>query len=344
MPIGIGLTIGWRDGRLQFRLDTQLNPSQRRPDVMPRRRQIALGALPQQVPIPDDPGPRGPPRKTTQPFPRGPAANDPVFDIWRSVWKNRLARILGRGSGVVGGAEFMAILLESFSKNRLDKAYWDAVKQRNLAREQRLRTETEVQTIGTETPQPRPEPPEFPVEDFPQMPRREMPALDPGVVIIPGGVPLPAPSPGPISPPSRLPAPIPGTGPGYWPGSPLLNPAPGTPWNPLTMPGRVRPPSRKARPQTNPSARPRWRPGDPVPLTTVGPSMIQGQSLGMNLQPETAAQTQARRCPARKRKRRRLRKRCYKGLYKEGRWDDEVDFTKWVRVDCETGRETSSLI
>ena len=30
---------------------------------------------------------------------------------------------------------------------------------------------------------------------------------------------------------------------------------------------------------------------------------------------------------------------CFKGLYREGRMSDDIDFTQWQEIDCDTGVE-----
>ncbi len=64
-----------------------------------------------------------------------------------------------------------------------------------------------------------------------------------------------------------------------------------------------------------------------------------GRELGFQPTPQPNADLNPRRCP-RKKCDDDLddpRLDCFKGLYKEGRTDTE--FTSWIQIDCETGRE-----
>jgi hypothetical protein len=84
---------------------------------------------------------------------------------------------------------------------------------------------------------------------------------------------------------------------------------------------------------------------DPVPVASQ-PGAVPGSQLGffeatdvnanLNLALAQQAQTQ---CKPRKCRddENDPRLECFKGLYKEGRID--TDFTSWVEIDCETGKE-----
>lgn len=342
MPFGIGLTVGFVDGRWQVRLNPRYYPDVGRPDVLPPRRALSL-AEPQTIPT-DDPTPRrAPKRPPFGRFPAGPAANDPIYNIWRK----RLAKLLGRAGGpAVASAEFLAIVLDTFGQNRLDEAYDEFERRRSATREARARRETEVQTIGTETPTPRAEPPEFPIFDRPGTPglpgRVDLPGMDPGVIVVPPGAPslpdfggLPIPAPAPLPSPARIPS----TGPGYWAGSPLNPQTPGWQWNPMLQPrSPVRP-----KPQSQPAQSPKRQPIGDIGLTGSNVGLVQSPMYAA--QPLPSLNYNPQRCPQRrcKPKRRKLRRKCFKGMFKEGRWDDKETRTNWVEINCKTGREISGL-
>lgn len=185
--------------------------------------------------------------------------------------------------------------------------------------------------------------------------RIELPADDPIEIEFPQPGPI-IPTPGPVTP--TVPTPTPGQAPATTPG---ISP---TPW-PIEIPSTVTTPvfnpsaQPKPKPLTSPygnpwgqpgtwpfqTPRPGWvgdpqplsfsqRPSDPRSLTEIDPRVIEFPQPAAQPQPD-----QARRCKPCKEDNPQPREACYKGLYREGRMDTDVDFVEWAEINCETGVE-----
>ena len=274
-------------------------------------------------------------------FPSGPAANDPVF--------SRAGGILRIGNVVVG----IAIILDQLIRKAQDLRIEQEERERESVFQQRIRERAlQREPLIVEFPAPRVDPPPFDPADIPSQPRT--PQQQPGgtPLEIPGvqvpGIPAPAPAPisvpGPTAPtapkPATVPAPVPATIPGI--GSqvgvftPPLFPGPITVGVPSPVPGLF--------PSFRGAEFPVFEPiGDP--LTAFEPGGVASQTTSTFADvlefPQPVPQTQpARRCrPCPKEDPPTLRDACFKGLYREGPFTDDVDFVEWAEINCVTGEE-----
>lgn len=157
------------------------------------------------------------------------------------------------------------------------------------------------------------------------------PAETPGPVTLPPTP--PAPSTRPASPPASAPGFGIGTGTIFLPGG---APAPGIGIPPLFVGFPAQNPANLPRRglRRRPAPSPAPAPGG---LTSFAPGVLQLP------QPQPVPQTDPaqRRCKPCKEDNPKPRDACFKGLYKEGPLDTEVEFTQWVEIDCTTGRELS---
>lgn len=182
--------------------------------------------------------------------------------------------------------------------------------------------------VGTSVPEiqfPRPGP------IVPELPRPEISPKSPELPEV-----ITAPDPKPA--PAPVPAPIPGI-PGIGSPQPVFEPvrSPRTPVLPLGLP--------LPSPFSTPIGLPRLDPlrrFSPSPRTPRLPSQLtppQGQVIPLP-GPQASPQQQPQRCrPCPKKKKPTRRSKCYKGLYKEGRMSNQLKKTRWVEIDCESGRE-----
>lgn len=276
-------------------------------------------------------------------FPSGPAANDPVF--------SRAGALLRSGNILVAGA----LILDALIRKVQDLEIEEEQREREAVFEKRKRARAlKREPLIIEFPPPRPEPGPDPVEfPLPQLdplpeipqPGRVSPAQAPE--ISPPGAPAPTPAPievpGPAAPtaprPAALPVPVPATIPGIGsqPGvfTPAATPRTVTIGAPSPVPGLF--------PSFSPIGRPStFRAGDP--LTTVQPGGVAStpSTFAEVLEfpqpvPQTQPQRRCRPCP--KKKKPKLRDACFKGLYREGPFDDDVDFVEWAEINCQTGVE-----
>ena len=308
------------------------------PGGSPRRSGLPAVVIPIPVPQPTQP--------VTRPisFPTGPAANDPIFSC--------AGPFLRVGSIITGVAVIVDLLIR-------------AAQEKDINREQREREETDrliARRLGADNPLKIIEFPEDffeprspPADEVPPLSRPETATLQqpqiepvdiPEIASVPATVPLPSPGvdPGPIRAPEAPPAParaparvpvptgVPGIG---SPTTPVFIPPPRAPFSfPITPP--------VAFPLFEPVAFPEFPPiGDP--LTPITPPQVASPFQPGTIQlPEAQPQPQNRRCPAprrKKKKRRERRDKCFKGLFREGPFDDQVTFRKWVEIDCSSGRE-----
>ena len=83
--------------------------------------------------------------------------------------------------------------------------------------------------------------------------------------------------------------------------------------------------------------------GDPLTAFESGgvPSQTTSTFADVLEFPQPVPQTQpARRCrPCPKEEPPTLRDACFKGLYREGPFTDDVDFVEWAEINCATGEE-----
>jgi len=325
--------------------------------------------FPELIPFPRSNGggggpPRGPPAdaglpnvvipfpvpQPTQPvtrpvnFPTGPAANDAIF--------SRAAAVLRVGSIITGVAAILDILIRVAQEKRINREQREReANDRRIARQ--LGRDNPLQVITfPEDAFPTDQPRSRPIEQVPPLERPEIVTLPqieieplelPEISPRPSSVPLPSPGldPGPIVAPTRLPSPA---------SAPVPVPA-GVPgigsrtmgvFTPATRPSIFSFPSPAVFPLSAPAQFPVFRPiGDPLTpiVTPVVPSALVPGLLEL---PQPQPQPQARRCPKPKRrqkKRARRRNKCFKGLFREGPFDDQVSFRKWVEIDCSSGRE-----
>lgn len=149
---------------------------------------------------------------------------------------------------------------------------------------------------------------------------------------------LPTGLPGEVSFPSGAPAPFPNPVPTPTP-TPIGTPGFGVPGTVSPFPGPV------SFPVPPPVATPFRQPvSDPVefaspfePLTAFEVGEVELPNPTAFAQPQPQPQQRCRPCP--KDDPPEPRTSCFKGLYKEGRMDNEIDFTEWAEIDCETGEE-----
>lgn len=318
-------------------------------------RQAGLPAL--ALPVPTSPPvvrPTPPVVRPTAPsrFPIGaPAANDPIF--------SRAIPFLRLGSLVVGVASALDLLVREIQEQTINRQQREREEvDRLVAR--RLGSDNPLSEIEISAPLDRPAAPASEVLEKIEAPRSptappsrapdptftpevlpeiETPGVSPGPVITPVPLEIPSPTvtPRPLARPSTRPLPV-GT-PGIGTPSPVFVPPPRFPFSfPISPP--------VAFPVFPPVQFPRTSPvGDPLtPFAAPGvPSPGTPPQLGdVELpQQQPAPQPNQDKCkPAKRRKKRRKRRdKCFKGLYREGPWDDQVAFTKWVEIDCSSGRE-----
>lgn len=279
----------------------------------------------------------------------GSAANDAIF---RRVGVSIFGRILGPGAILITAAEILAEKIrrqqQKDQQDILDSQAEDqANRDRRQAKDSPVRAIPPLEIPGR-SPLPeigRPIPPKLPPSDLPGMPRTPefpidfpIPLPTPGAPIAPPVIPtpeVPLPQAPPIAPPDApvfgQPAPIfPTTVPLFPFGDLLPFPGPGV------LPGIPNVPIGDI--IGDPI-------GDPVPLTPltpVGPGSVPfpGGNIETLPTPQPVPQPDPARCRPRKCQDDPddPRERCFKGLYKEAR--TSTDFTQWVQIDCETGRET----
>jgi len=292
--------------------------------------------LPVPVPTPTQP--------VTRPisFPTGPAANDPIF--------SRAAALLRVGNIIVGVAVLFDILIRAAQEKDINREQREReANDRRIARQ--LGRDNPLQVITfPEDAFPADQPRSRPIEQVPPLERPGIvnlpePSIEPlefpEISPLPSSVPLPSPGldPGPIVAPTRLPSPASVPVPAGVPGI-------GSRTMPVFVPGTTPSifsfPSPAAFPLAAPAQFPVFRPiGDPLTpiVTPVVPSAL---TPGLLELPQPQPQPQARRCPKprrRKKKRARRRDKCFKGLFREGPFDDDISFRKWVEIDCSSGRE-----
>lgn len=287
--------------------------------------------------------PRPPPGPT---FPRGPAANDPIFRTGKFGIGTRL---LGVGGLIIVAAEVLFEIARRKQISDLNEVLDEA--ERKLAEARALRKKTErireaaargrAAREGSSVIVP-PIPGRIDLPPQPALPSERIPSPLPDIVTSPTPE-VPVPLPGEIGAP-ELPVPqlpetpaTPGTAPVPSPGPrPIPSPRP-TPRSP-PLPARI------------PSILPSFI---PFPLTRFEPARVRSPELRTPSQireeitgviqlptPQPVPQTDpARRCKPCKEDNPKPRNRCFKGLYREGPLDTEVDFTPWNEIDCLTGRE-----
>lgn len=301
-----------------------------------RRRRGGLPnvAVPIPVPLPTQP--------STRPisFPTGPAANDPIF--------SRVPSVLRVGSIIVAVAQIIDILIRAAQEKRINREQREREQEdRRIAR--RLGRDNPLQVL--EFPEDFVTPRSPPIEQVPPLSRPEIVTLPqpeieplelPEISPLPPSVPVPSPGldPGPIVAPTRLPSPAPVPVPAGVPGigsrtMPVFVP-------PATTPSIFSIPSPVTFPLRAPAQFPVFRPiGDP--LTPIAPPVVPlSLQPGLLELPQAQPQPQNRRCPKprrRKKKRAQRRDKCFKGLFREGPFDDQITFKKWVEIDCSSGRE-----
>lgn len=300
-----------------------------------------LGALPFPQPTPAPPPtqlPGTPP--PIQDFPRAPGSNDPIFR----------GPIFGRLFGLGGVLIALEILILNEIEKRQDKRLNDIIRDQDRAiaeaaaqraadkadREAALRVEKRVRGLlgapETFDPTPQIEPPRpdispgqseaivlFPA-GFPGLPDAigdpgfgrdplEFPEIPPPRVGFPFPVPTPIPLPAPLGFPIPIPPPV---------EVPFVDPL--TLFDPLPVPSG----------------------GVPDNVPVLGSAF--DPSAGFQPNPFANPQLNPERCPQRRcdEDLDDPRIECFKGLYKEGRFD--TGFTSWVPIDCDTGRELSDNV
>lgn len=305
------------------------------------------GAVAVPLPVPQpQPTVRTPPVR----FPTGPAANDPTFSI-----AGRLVRI---GGFITIGAAALAELVAAIQREIIDQELRDIAAVDALI-SRRLGADNPLAVITIDAPLDEPLPRdefEFRPGDLPASPdapptRAPDPRFTPfeiPPVVAPPATPAPPEIPAPPrdlpdirTQPETRPAPSsdplpPGT-PGIGTPRPVFTPRPGGLFSSPPLPGTFSPPQFISPPVTTPVFAPRI--GTPLtpPRTTVSPSPGPGTIQLPRQQPQP--QPRQRRCkPCRKKKPTR-RKACYKGLYREGPMSNQLKKTRWVKIDCSTGRE-----
>ena len=306
----------------------------------PRRLGLPNLIVPVPIPLPTQP--------STRPisFPTGPAANDPIF--------SRVPSIIRVGSIITAVAQIIDILIRAaqekdINREQREREANDRRIARQLGRDNPLQViEFPESAFGTEPrsppieqvpplsrpetvtlPQPAIEPLELPeISPLPSSVPLPSPGVDPGPIVAPSA----PPSPTPVSPPVPVPAGVPGIGSRTMPV--FVPPA----TTPFTFPF----PPPLSFPLSAPAQFPVFRPiGDP--LTPIEPPVVTSALTPGTLElPQAQPQPQNRRCPKprrRKKKRAQRRDKCFKGLFREGPFDDQVSFRKWVEIDCSSGRE-----
>lgn len=166
------------------------------------------------------------------------------------------------------------------------------------------------------------------------------------IITAPGGFPTPGPIVAPTAPaapgtpglePARSPAPSAVPTPGFGIGTQRIFLPAGSP---ASLPGQI--PFFVGSPASNPVniTRRVLREAAPRFVTPTGPlTRLEGSVLQFPV-PQPVPQTDpARRCKPCKEDNPKPRRQCFKGLYREGPLDTEVDFTEWAEIDCLTGVE-----
>jgi len=295
-------------------------------------------------------------------FPTGPAANDPIF--------SRATSVLRAGGIVVGVAVLIDLAVryaqeEQINEEQRERDELDRLMARRSGADnplpiilidapldQPLESDAEIfEKISpprvqnfpknpAETPIEIPNSPQFPSE-FPsqvpeispqpvelpeQAPGRGKPDVAPELDPLPDALPEPGADPVPLKDPELLPEPE--TRPGF--GVPQEVTFPDSP--PVQFP------------EFPPVQDPQFRPvGDPVgsPLSTpFNLTDFEPGSLDLpqpQPQPQTDPQRRCKPCPEEEPP--EPREKCFKGGYKEGRMDDDLEFFQWAQIDCETGKE-----
>lgn len=305
------------------------------PTRVRRIREDRLTALPQaQPPIP--PQPQVPPRAkvprfpTRQPFPRGVAANDPVFTrIGRG-----LIRKLGALAGIVlSGIDLANLFQESIlSENQRQLEQILARERQRRADAQEPRTVIVDDPLGTEGQTTLPERPARPeIPDFPDEIR--LPGGSDFPIILPR---IPAPVPDIVVDPQPNPA-LPDII--FTPNPSLPGPLPSIP-TPTRVQPLIRPtidPLPFAFPTPGPVASPladpipSLPPGDLFPLTPPNPLGVVSPLNFAGIDPTAQPQTNARRCEVVKRRRRKKGK-CREGFFRER--PGETEFVTWRENNC----------
>lgn len=276
----------------------------------------------------------------------GPAANDPVF--------SRALPFLRIGSAAIGVAAFIDFAVreaqeESINRQQAEREAVDELVARRLGADNPLAVIEISSPLDQPAPPgvefaapPRPTPFELPAEvsappiEIPQFPSVEIPTTLPEIVQAPLEIPAPTPAPTPTAAPSS--APLPAGTPGIGTGVGVFAPPARAPFSfPRSSPVSF--------PQFPPVQSPKLQPvGDPLTpfVTPEVPSTATPFDVGNIELPQTQPQPQNQRCPAPKRKRKKRPERrdaCFKGLYREGPFDDQISFTEFAEIDCSSGRE-----
>lgn len=269
-------------------------------------------------------------------FPTGPAANDPIFSQ-----AGRLLRLGGIISAVATAAD-IAIRMgqeEAINREQREREEIDAQIARRLGSDNPLGTVTVTGDPDFSVPAPSSQPEIFPEINLPDVaiPPGQVPTPQPSPMPQPGGAPFPVqtpntvPVPGPIAEPVPVSDPVPSAD----PESPFIPDLPGF-GNPEIIPQFATP---------QPVGFPTFQPvGDlftPRRLTELEPDPVTfGDVIELPVpEPVPQPDTAQRRCKPCKEDNPLPREQCFKGLYKEGRLDTEVDFTEWAEINCETGIE-----
>lgn len=297
------------------------------------------------LPFPTPPPPAPTPTQPVR-FPVGvPAANDPIF--------SRALPFLKIGSVIVGVAAFFDFLVREAQEERIniEQAERDAVDEL-LAR--RLGSDNPLAVVTISSPLDRPTPPvaeiiapprpgdfQLPTSPAPTPIEISPPELTPLEIgapeLTPAPVEIPAPvvTPAPRAKPSSAPLPI-GT-PGIGTPSPVFVPTSpgffGAPRSPVAFPTFPPLASPRLQPVGDPLT-PFSAPGVPSTRTTFQPGDVRLPQ--QQPQPQTQQRRRCKPCPKKKRRR---RNKCFKGLFREGPFSDQVTFKKWVEIDCSSGRE-----
>lgn len=273
-------------------------------------------------------------------FPSGAAANDPVF--------SQAGKILARGNIAILIATALDQIVRAAQEEQINREQFEREEvDRQIAR--RLGADNPLRVV-TLPPDVAPSVPEFEAPTFGDLigdapPAVRAPTPAPEIVFdapqipsqIPDIVPAPIQAPAPVAPESPAPRPSTAPGPGFGIGtaSPVFVPPP-------RLPGSfpIAPPT--AFPIFSPVQFPVPQPiGDPILTSFDVPSV--DSPIDVEIfdfpQAQPQPQTQPRRCKPCKEDNPKPRDKCFKGLFREGRLDTEVDFTNWVEISCETGKE-----
>lgn len=316
-------------------------PRNRRQERAPNRDVVILNQAAPAIPLPTpSPTPQlpGTPPPPIEQFPRGPAANDPVFR--RPGFG--IGRIFGIGGVLIDVATILVGVIERRQLERMgdiireqDKTIADRTRERALERAEReaeLAVEKAASSLenAPDTFDPTPTQPQVEPET------RTFPFGNPfGIpAIIPTAVPAVVESPAPVVAPlpDILPAPVEIPVPSV---PPVVVPAP----LPVPDPGIL--------------VVPRINPLTGVDAASLVSSQVGGIPLGQQAgfvdvsvqdfpTPQTAPQTDPARCRPRKcdDDLDDPRTECFKGLYVESSFD--TDFIQWAEVDCLTGVQIES--